>query len=107
MGDANHTDLPRPLPPCGWGFSLPRFFFVLTRTALEPEYRLTPERYHTTQLCWHRRFPGRGIVGHFVREILRPRLASWLDDNLPGLVERMVRTESDRSRALVTSYHCG
>jgi uncharacterized protein len=32
----------------------------------------------------------------FVREILQPRLASWLDDNLPGLVERMVRTEIER-----------
>jgi uncharacterized protein len=32
----------------------------------------------------------------FVREILQPRLASWLDDNSPGLVERMVRTEIER-----------
>lgn len=32
----------------------------------------------------------------FVRETLHPRLASWLDDNLPGLVERMVRTEIER-----------
>ena len=31
-----------------------------------------------------------------VREILRPRLETWLDDNLPGLVERMVRTEIER-----------
>ena len=33
---------------------------------------------------------------NFVREILQPRLAAWLDDNLPGLVERMVRTEIER-----------
>jgi len=32
----------------------------------------------------------------FVREIIQPRLASWLDDKLPGLVERMVRTEIER-----------
>jgi uncharacterized protein len=32
----------------------------------------------------------------FVRELLQPRLASWLDDNLPGLVERIVRTEIER-----------
>jgi uncharacterized protein len=31
-----------------------------------------------------------------VREILQPRLASWLDDNLPGLAERMVRMEIER-----------
>jgi uncharacterized protein len=31
-----------------------------------------------------------------VREMLRPMLKSWLDDNLPGLVERMVRAEIER-----------
>jgi uncharacterized protein len=31
-----------------------------------------------------------------VREMLRPLLKSWLDDNLPGLVERLVRTEIER-----------
>jgi cell pole-organizing protein PopZ len=31
-----------------------------------------------------------------VREMLRPMLKSWLDDNLPGLVERLVRNEIER-----------
>jgi uncharacterized protein len=31
-----------------------------------------------------------------VREMLRPLLKSWLDDNLPGMVERLVRAEIDR-----------
>ena len=31
-----------------------------------------------------------------VREMLRPMLKSWLDDNLPGLVERIVRDEIER-----------
>jgi uncharacterized protein len=31
-----------------------------------------------------------------VREMLRPMLKTWLDDNLPGLVERLVRAEIDR-----------
>ena len=31
-----------------------------------------------------------------VKEMLRPMLKSWLDDNLPGMVERMVRAEIDR-----------
>jgi len=31
-----------------------------------------------------------------VREMLRPMLKSWLDDNLPPLVERLVRTEIER-----------
>jgi cell pole-organizing protein PopZ len=34
----------------------------------------------------------RGIV----REMLRPLLKSWLDDNLPTMVERMVRAEIER-----------
>jgi uncharacterized protein len=31
-----------------------------------------------------------------VREMLRPMLKTWLDDNLPGLVERLVRSEIER-----------
>jgi cell pole-organizing protein PopZ len=31
-----------------------------------------------------------------VREMLRPMLKVWLDDNLPGMVERLVRAEIDR-----------
>jgi cell pole-organizing protein PopZ len=31
-----------------------------------------------------------------VREMLRPLLKSWLDDNLPGVVERLVRAEIER-----------
>ena len=31
-----------------------------------------------------------------VKEMLRPMLKSWLDDNLPGMVERMVRAEIER-----------
>jgi hypothetical protein len=31
-----------------------------------------------------------------VREMLRPMLKAWLDDNLPGMVERLVRTEIER-----------
>jgi cell pole-organizing protein PopZ len=31
-----------------------------------------------------------------VREMLRPLLKTWLDDNLPGMVERMVRAEIER-----------
>jgi cell pole-organizing protein PopZ len=31
-----------------------------------------------------------------VKEMLRPLLKTWLDDNLPGLVERLVRSEIER-----------
>jgi uncharacterized protein len=32
----------------------------------------------------------------FVRELLRPMLKSWLDENLPTMVERLVRAEIER-----------
>ena len=31
-----------------------------------------------------------------VREMLRPILKVWLDDNLPGMVERLVRAEIEQ-----------
>ena len=31
-----------------------------------------------------------------VKEMLRPMLKAWLDDNLPGMVERLVRSEIER-----------
>jgi len=31
-----------------------------------------------------------------VQEMMRPMLKDWLDENLPGLVERMVRAEIER-----------
>jgi cell pole-organizing protein PopZ len=31
-----------------------------------------------------------------VREMLRPMLKSWLDENLPGMVDRLVRSEIER-----------
>ena len=30
------------------------------------------------------------------REMLQPMLRVWLDDNLPGMVERLIRTEIER-----------
>ena len=36
---------------------------------------------------------------NLTREMLRPMLKSWLDDNLPAIVERLVRAEIQRRRA--------
>ena len=35
-------------------------------------------------------------LDELVREMLRPMLKAWLDDNLPVMVERLVRTEIER-----------
>ena len=35
-------------------------------------------------------------IEDLVKDMLRPMLKNWLDDNLPGLVERLVRAEIER-----------
>jgi cell pole-organizing protein PopZ len=36
------------------------------------------------------------MIDGLAREMLRPMLKTWLDDNLPSLVERLVRAEIQR-----------
>jgi cell pole-organizing protein PopZ len=36
------------------------------------------------------------MIEHVARELLRPMLKNWLDDNLPTIVERLVRAEIER-----------
>jgi cell pole-organizing protein PopZ len=36
------------------------------------------------------------MIEGLMREMLRPMLKNWLDDNLPSLVERLVRAEIQR-----------
>lgn len=43
---------------------------------------------------------GRVSLGETVREMLRPMLAEWLDENLPQIVERMVQAEIARIAGL-------
>jgi cell pole-organizing protein PopZ len=39
---------------------------------------------------------GSRTIEDLVRELLRPMLRTWLDEHLPGMVERMVRAEIER-----------
>ncbi len=39
---------------------------------------------------------GAEIAQGMAREMLRPMLKAWLDENLPGIVERLVRAEIER-----------
>jgi cell pole-organizing protein PopZ len=39
---------------------------------------------------------GEPTLEEVVREALRPMLKSWLDENLPGVVERIVQVEIER-----------
>lgn len=40
--------------------------------------------------------PGARTVEDVIKELLRPLLREWLDEHLPGLVERLVRQEIDK-----------
>ena len=44
----------------------------------------------------HRARQNARTLEDLVKEMLRPMLKGWLDDNLPGLVERIVRAEIER-----------
>ena len=65
----------------------------------DPFYRIRPSRpsnsaFHSlanTVLSNNAR-----TLEDLVKEMLRPMLKSWLDDNLPGLVERIVKAEIER-----------
>jgi hypothetical protein len=35
-------------------------------------------------------------IEDLIKDMLRPMLKTWLDDNLPGMVERIVRAEIER-----------
>lgn len=37
-----------------------------------------------------------GLIERYAQEMLRPMLKQWLDDNLPVIVERLVRAEIER-----------
>jgi cell pole-organizing protein PopZ len=40
--------------------------------------------------------PDRQTIAEMTRDLLRPMLRAWLDDNLPVMVERLVRAEIER-----------
>jgi cell pole-organizing protein PopZ len=72
-----------------------------TKPTLEPEPLLSDEAiaavgsaFHTLKESVRKHEPP---LEDLVRETLRPMLQSWLDDNLPGVVEQMVRAEIERA----------
>ncbi len=55
----------------------------------------TEELRATEALVRKRLIEGRTVEG-LIKDILRPLLKQWLDDNLSGLVERLVKEESEK-----------
>ena len=68
---------------------------------LDDEPLLSPEAGETVTsafeaLSAHLAARGAEIAQGMAREMMRPMLKAWLDENLPGIVERLVRTEIER-----------
>jgi cell pole-organizing protein PopZ len=74
---------PRPAPP----FAPERLLSNATTAAVDSAFNTLAH----TVLVQNAR-----TLEDLVREMLRPLLKSWLDDNLPGIVERMVKAEIER-----------
>ena len=53
-------------------------------------------RFRLQHACANSPGAKRSHTRRLVREMLRPMLKVWLDDNLPSLVERLVRAEIER-----------
>ncbi|HKN28677.1 MAG TPA: DUF2497 domain-containing protein [Roseiarcus sp.] len=68
---------------------------------LDEEPLLSPEAGETVTSAFeafsaHLAARGAEIAQGMAREMLRPMLKAWLDENLPGIVERLVRAEIER-----------
>ncbi|HZZ59607.1 MAG TPA: DUF2497 domain-containing protein [Roseiarcus sp.] len=68
----------------------------------DDEPLLSPEASHTVNSAFEAlsaNLAARGaeIAEGMAREMLRPMLKAWLDENLPGIVERLVRAEIERA----------
>jgi len=67
----------------------------------DPEGQLMPNGNNAVHSAWNELAQnvlvenGRTLQ-YLVREMLRPMLKSWLDDNLPTVVERLVLAEIER-----------
>jgi len=79
-----------PLPPPQFGYDNPPSSAIIshaTSAAVDSAFNHLAQSVFTQN--------GRTIED-LVKDMLRPMLKSWLDDNLPGLVERLVRAEIER-----------
>jgi uncharacterized protein len=76
-----------PSPPHMNGQPLPQLLSASTSAAVDSAFNSLAQ----TVLVQNAR-----TLEDLVREMLRPMLKTWLDENLPGLVERLVRSEIER-----------
>ena len=67
--------------------------FEFQETGLLPHAQQSPSNI-ARSFC--RSAEGSRSIEDIVREMLKPMLKTWLEDNLPSLVERLVRAEIER-----------
>lgn len=85
---AREYQTPPPAPPSfGTSEPIPRLMSTNTMASVESAFNALAN----TVLSNNAR-----TLEDLVKEMLRPLLKSWLDDNLPSLVERIVRAEIER-----------
>lgn len=82
---------------------LPRRTFGTRDSYTEGGGLLSPTAAATTNAAFGRlaesmvaRALGEHTIEQMAQDLLRPMLKQWLDDNLPGIVERLVREEIER-----------
>jgi uncharacterized protein len=90
---------PRTAPDMGFGEGLER---QSLRNGRDPQSELLSRSTSAavdsafSALAQRAPSPNSGALEDLVRELLRPLLKAWLDENLPGMVERLVRSEIER-----------
>lgn len=87
FAEAKRSAAPQPAPP---PLEMPMPGPILSRTTVNAVESAFNTLAHTV-LSNNAR-----TLEDLVKEMLRPMLKSWLDDNLPGLVERIVKAEIER-----------
>jgi uncharacterized protein len=99
LTDSMTSPTPRTAPDMGFGEGLERPAMQNGRNAQsELLSRSTSAAVDSafTALAQHVPSHNSSALEDLVREMLRPLLKAWLDENLPGMVERLVRSEIER-----------
>ena len=91
----------RPERPPSWPVGQPPSRSAAARPSFAGERLVSPDVDSSVASAFDRlsrslSATGGGSMDDTVRDLLRPMLKQWLDDNLPTLVERLVRAEIER-----------
>jgi uncharacterized protein len=86
---------PRPAPPAPVAPPVPAATVAAEEALVSPATDAMVSQAFNTLIA-SRFLQSNDVLGEMVRDMLKPMLKAWLDDNLPILVERLVRAEIER-----------